>query len=157
VQADVRAAVKKLTDVGDITIAASEGFGSSDIQVKITAPDEKTLSTASDALVQRLKGSKGVSQVTSNLSASLPYIAVQVDRDAAAKAGLSEVAVGGIVFTFLSVKLFSNDTVARASNAPDSYGEYLKHAAKAPSGYLAVGGFLLILIGALIGPRTRRA
>ncbi|MBS1675447.1 MAG: efflux RND transporter permease subunit [Actinobacteria bacterium] len=102
VQADVRAAVKKLDGVGDITIAASQGFGSSDIQVKVTAPDEKTLNDASDALVTKLKtlstGSGAtVNQVTSNLSASLPYIAVQVDRDAAAKAGLSEVAVGGIV------------------------------------------------------------
>ncbi|WP_295013419.1 efflux RND transporter permease subunit [uncultured Microbacterium sp.] len=97
IQADVRAAVKKLTDVGDITIAASEGFGSSDIEVKVTAPDDKTLRTASDALVAKLEGRKGVSQVTSNLAASLPYIAVQVDRDAAAQAGLSEVAVGGIV------------------------------------------------------------
>ena len=97
VQADVRAAVKDLDGVGEITIAASEGFGSSDIQVKITAPDEKTLGTATDALVTELKGSAGVNQVTSNLAASLPYISVQVDRAAAAKAGLSEVAVGGIV------------------------------------------------------------
>ncbi|MGN7860733.1 efflux RND transporter permease subunit [Microbacterium sp. 22303] len=97
VQADVRAAVKKLDGVGDITIAASEGFGSSDIQVKITAPDEKTLTSAADALVKELKGSAGVNQVSSNLSASLPYISVQVDRADAAKAGLSEVAVGGIV------------------------------------------------------------
>ncbi|UXW86281.1 efflux RND transporter permease subunit [Microbacterium azadirachtae] len=97
VQADVRAAVKKLDGVGDITIAASEGFGSSDIQVKITAPDDKTLTTAADALVKELKGSAGVNQVSSNLSASLPYISVQVDRAAAAQRGLSEVAVGGIV------------------------------------------------------------
>ncbi|WP_336648227.1 efflux RND transporter permease subunit [Microbacterium sp. MMO-10] len=97
VQADVRAAVKKLDGVGDITIAASEGFGSSDIQVKITAPDDKTLATATDALVKELKGSSGVNQVTSNLSASLPFISVEVDRAAAAQHGLSEVAVGGIV------------------------------------------------------------
>ena len=104
VQADVRAAVKKLVGVGDVTIAASEGFGSSDIQVKVTAPDEKTLNDAADALVKELKhpstgsGTAAViGQVSSNLSASLPYIAVQVDRAAAAQAGLSEVAVGGIV------------------------------------------------------------
>ncbi len=104
VQADVRAAVKKLVGIGDLTIAASEGFGSSDIQVKVTAPDEKTLNDAADALVKELKHPSTVSgtgavigQVSSNLSASLPYIAVQVDRAAAAQAGLSEVAVGGIV------------------------------------------------------------
>ena len=39
----------------------------------------------------------GVGQVTSNLSASLPYVAVTVDRDAAAELGLSEVAVGALV------------------------------------------------------------
>ncbi|VXB44188.1 RND multidrug efflux transporter; Acriflavin resistance protein [Microbacterium sp. 8M] len=97
VQSDVRTAVKKLEGVGDIAIAASEGFGSSDIEVKITAPDEKTLDAATNALVKELKGSAGVNQVSSNLSASLPYIAVQVDRTAAAQHGLSEVAVGGIV------------------------------------------------------------
>ena len=36
-------------------------------------------------------------QVTSNLAASLPYVAVTVDRSKAAAAGLSEVAVGGLV------------------------------------------------------------
>ena len=36
-------------------------------------------------------------QVTSNLAASLPYVAVTVDRDAAAELGLSEVAVGALV------------------------------------------------------------
>ncbi|GAA4480615.1 efflux RND transporter permease subunit [Microbacterium panaciterrae] len=108
VQADVRAAVKKLDGVGDLTIAASQGFGSSDIQVKVTAPDEKTLAAATDALVAELKhpsagastgsaAGTALSQVSSNLSASLPYIAVQVDRAAAAQHGLSEVAVGGIV------------------------------------------------------------
>jgi hypothetical protein len=65
------------------------------------------------------------------------------------------VAVGGIVVTFLAVKLISKDAVARAAGAPDGYWQYLKHAAKAPAGYLAVGGFLLIMIGALVGPRRR--
>ena len=97
VKADVRAAVKDLQGVGDLTIASSAGFASSDIQVKVTAPDEKTLNEAADALTASLKDEKGVSQVSSNLAASLPYIAVQVDRTAAAQRGLSEVAVGGIV------------------------------------------------------------
>ncbi|MGN8026662.1 efflux RND transporter permease subunit [Microbacterium sp. 22242] len=97
VQADVRAAVKKLDGVGDLTIAASEGFGSSDIQVKVTAPDEKTLSEATSALTDALAHASGVNQVSSNLSASLPYISVQVYRGAAAEHGLTDVAVGGMV------------------------------------------------------------
>ncbi|MDQ4215314.1 efflux RND transporter permease subunit [Microbacterium capsulatum] len=97
VKADVRQAVKDLSGVGTLTIASTSGFASSDIQVKVTAPDERTLNSATDALVSKLSSRKEISQVSSNLSASLPYIAVQVDRAAAAQRGLSEVAVGGIV------------------------------------------------------------
>jgi hypothetical protein len=62
------------------------------------------------------------------------------------------IAAGGIVLTFLAIKLISQDAVP---GAPSGYSEYLKHAAKAPSFYLAVGGFLLVLVGSLIGPRRR--
>lgn len=85
-------------EVGEITIAAAGGgFGGSDVEVDVTAPDQQTLQDATDAVVAELDGADGVSQVSSNLSASLPYIAVTVDREAAASRGLSEVAVGAIV------------------------------------------------------------
>ncbi|WP_256977643.1 efflux RND transporter permease subunit [Microbacterium sp. Yaish 1] len=94
----VQRAVADLEGVGDIQIAAGGGgFGSSDIEIDVTAPDQTALREATDAVVASLQDADGVSQVTSNLSASLPYIAVTVDRDAAASRGLSEVAVGGIV------------------------------------------------------------
>ncbi|MDQ1130144.1 efflux RND transporter permease subunit [Microbacterium sp. SORGH_AS_0888] len=94
----VQSTLAPLTDVGTITIAGSSGgFGSSDIAVDITAPDQQTLQTATDAVTGAVQGKEGIGQVTSNLSASLPYIAVTVDRDKAAARGLSEVAVGGIV------------------------------------------------------------
>lgn len=93
----VQAAVDDLQGAGEITIASSGGFGSSDIAINVTAPDPDTLQQATDAVVTALDGREGISQVSSNLQASLPYIAVQVDRDAAAERGLSEVAVGGLV------------------------------------------------------------
>lgn len=94
----VQDAVADLEDVGTITVASSGGgFGSSDIAIDVTAPDGTTLQEASDAVVAEVEGREGIGQVTSNLSASLPYIAVTVDRDAAAERGLSEVAVGGLV------------------------------------------------------------
>jgi HAE1 family hydrophobic/amphiphilic exporter-1 len=94
----VQQAVADLDDAGTITVASSGGgFGSSDIDVDITAPDGQSLQTATDAVVASLQDRAGLAQVTSNLSASLPYIAVRVDREAAARLGLSEVAVGGIV------------------------------------------------------------
>ncbi len=100
-QEDVRARVQKavtaLDGVGDVTIAQSEGFASNDISIDVTAPDDETLREAADAVVAKMKDADGVSQVTSNLASALPYIAVTVDRTKAAAAGLSEVAVGGLV------------------------------------------------------------
>jgi HAE1 family hydrophobic/amphiphilic exporter-1 len=100
VREDVQRAVAELQDVGEITISTSGGgFGSSDIDIDITAPDSATLREAADAVVAAVEGRDGVGQVSSNLSASLPYIGVVVDRDAAAALGLSEVAVGALVST----------------------------------------------------------
>ncbi|MDN3497265.1 efflux RND transporter permease subunit [Planococcus sp. APC 4015] len=95
---DVQAAVADLDDVGDITIAASGGgFGSTDIAIDVTAPDSSTLQEASDAVVEAVTGAEGIGQVSSNLSSSLPFISVAVDRTQAATLGLSEVAVGALV------------------------------------------------------------
>ena len=97
---EVQAAVADLDDAGTITVAGGGGgFGSSDIEVDVTAPDSSTLQEATDAVVDAVTGADGIGQVSSNLSASLPYIAVVVDRDKAASLGLSEVAVGAIVST----------------------------------------------------------
>ena len=97
-RARLQAALADLDDVGDVTVAASgSGFGSSDIAIDVSAPDQSTLTEATDAVVASLRDIDGVSQVSSNLAASLPYIAVVVDRDKAASLGLSEVAVGAIV------------------------------------------------------------
>lgn len=97
-RAEVQEKVDDLDGAGEISVAATGGgFGSSDIEVTVTAPNADDLQTGTDALMKELDGRDGVGQVTNNLSASLPYIAVIVDREAAAARGLSEVAVGSIV------------------------------------------------------------
>lgn len=97
-RAEVQKKVDDLDSAGEITVAATGGgFGSSDIEVTVTAPNADDLQTGTDALMKELDGRDGIGQVTNNLSASLPYIAVIVDREAAAARGLSEVAVGSIV------------------------------------------------------------
>ncbi|MFS0734277.1 efflux RND transporter permease subunit [Microbacterium sp. 1P10UB] len=94
----VQEEVSAIPDAGTFTVAGSGGgFGSSDIAIDVSAPDQQTLQDATDAVVSAVSGQPGIGQVTSNLAASLPYIAVQVDRAKAAGLGLSEVAVGGIV------------------------------------------------------------
>ncbi|MEP6482186.1 MAG: efflux RND transporter permease subunit [Rhodoglobus sp.] len=97
-QAEVRKEVATIKDAGDITLAASgSGFASSNIAINITATSDNELRTATDALVKAVEKLPVVAQATSNLSNDQPFIGVTVDRDKAAAAGLSEIAVGGIV------------------------------------------------------------
>ncbi|MGR2752688.1 efflux RND transporter permease subunit [Agromyces arachidis] len=97
-QDEVRAQLADLDDVGEITLATQSGFGaSSDIEVDISASNGEDLRTATDAVVEELSMLDSLTQVDSNLEASRPYVAVAIDRAAAAEAGYSEVALGGIV------------------------------------------------------------
>jgi multidrug efflux pump subunit AcrB len=94
----VQTELAELDGVGEIAVAGSGGgFGSSDVEIDVTAPDRTTLERATADVVTSLEDAESIGQVTNNLSASLPYIAVVVDRDAAAARGLSEVAVGALV------------------------------------------------------------
>lgn len=97
-QATIRDEVAKIDGAGEITLAASQGgFGSSTINVNITATSEKELRDASDAVLAAVKDLSVTAEATSNLSNEQPFIGITVDRDKAAEAGLSEIQVGGIV------------------------------------------------------------
>jgi HAE1 family hydrophobic/amphiphilic exporter-1 len=97
-QADVRDAVAKLDDVGEVTVAASGGgFASSDIEVNIKAPNDSTLREAADLILDATQDLDVVAEANSNLSVTQPYIEIKVDRAKAADKGLSEMAVGGQV------------------------------------------------------------
>ncbi|WP_157487702.1 efflux RND transporter permease subunit [Leifsonia sp. Root112D2] len=90
--------LKSITSSGETTVSSSSGFGgSSDIEIDVTASTGKALTDATDSITKAVGGLDSIKQASSNLSSSLPYIAVTVDRAKAAAAGLSEVAVGGIV------------------------------------------------------------
>jgi HAE1 family hydrophobic/amphiphilic exporter-1 len=97
-QAEVRDVVAGIPDAGEVSLAAAgSGFASSDIDVNITATSEQELRDAADAVLDAVDGLDVVAEATSNLSEDQPFIAINVDRDEAAEAGLSEIAVGGIV------------------------------------------------------------
>ena len=97
-QAKVTEELKKITGKGELAVATAQGgFASTDIEVNITAGSDADLRKASDVILGKVKDLSVVSRASSNLSASLPYIAVQIDRAKAAADGLSEVQVGGIV------------------------------------------------------------
>ncbi len=108
-QARVAAELKKITGKGELAVATAQGgFASSNIEVNITAGSDADLRAASDAVLAKVKNLSVVSRASSNLSASLPYIAVQIDRAKAAKAGLTEVQVGGIVTQALNPSATGN-------------------------------------------------
>lgn len=84
--------------VGDVAVSSGGGGGfSSDIEIEISAPDQATLATAADDILTMVRDLDITRQAESNLSETLPYIAIDVDREAAAEVGLSEAAIGGIV------------------------------------------------------------
>ncbi|GAB2825926.1 efflux RND transporter permease subunit [Alpinimonas psychrophila] len=98
IQDAVRTRLASVTDIKTITIGSQSGFGAgSDIKIEIQAPDQESLATASAAVVTSMQGLSSVDQVTSDLTASRPFISVIVNRDKAAQAGYSEVALGGLV------------------------------------------------------------
>ncbi|GAB3393920.1 efflux RND transporter permease subunit [Humibacter soli] len=97
-QSTVQKELKGLDVAGDITVSSNAGFGgSSSIEVDVTASNQADLTKATDSVVSQLDKLSSVNQVTSNLSPTLPYIAVTVNRTTAAQYGLSEVAVGSQV------------------------------------------------------------
>ncbi|MCY7325591.1 MAG: efflux RND transporter permease subunit, partial [Microbacteriaceae bacterium] len=97
-QAEVRDALAELDDVGEVSLAAAaSGFASSDIEINITANGQADLGAASDAVLEAVRDLDVTAEATSNLSNAQPYLAVNVDRELAAQAGLSEIAVGAIV------------------------------------------------------------
>ena len=98
VKATIEDELAAIEGQGEIQLSAQSGFGgSSNIEVDIAASTSADLQKATDSVVAELRKQSSLTQVTDNLSASLPYVAVKVDRVKAAEAGLSEVAVGTLV------------------------------------------------------------
>jgi HAE1 family hydrophobic/amphiphilic exporter-1 len=137
VQEVVREELTTLTDVGDISVASVGGLGStSNIEVNVTAATDADLEEATDAILAEVRKLDAITESTSNLAASRPYIAVNVNRDAAARAGLSELALGSIVSQSMQPTAIgsivideTNLSVYLQSSAPPSTTEELAGAA----------------------------
>jgi HAE1 family hydrophobic/amphiphilic exporter-1 len=96
--ATVTSKMKAIKNEGTIAVsAASSGLTSSNIEIDVSAGSSADLRAASKDLIAKAEKIKGVSSVTSNLSASLPYIGVVVNRQAAANDGLTDLQVGSEV------------------------------------------------------------
>jgi HAE1 family hydrophobic/amphiphilic exporter-1 len=128
VQNSLRDKLNALPDAGKITVGSQGGggFDGSSLQVVVNAADENVLRTASDAVQKTMSGISGVTDVTSDLVNSAPEVQVSVDRQAAAKQGLSDSTIGqavqaqlaGSQIAQLSLNGTSENVVLRTGSAP---------------------------------------
>ncbi|GAB2524910.1 efflux RND transporter permease subunit [Paramicrobacterium agarici] len=97
-QQTVRDELETIEDAGTIEVASSSGFGAStDIEVDITATSADDLQDAADAVHDAVAGLDSVAEVSDNLAESRPFIEVAVNRQDAAEAGYSEIALSSFV------------------------------------------------------------
>ncbi|GIF36410.1 efflux RND transporter permease subunit [Actinoplanes xinjiangensis] len=88
----------RLTDAGEIKIGEeSSGLGSSQLSVQVSAADNEVLATTTEQVRTAMAGISGVTDVDTSLVASVPRLEVEVDRKAAAAAGLTEAQIGQTV------------------------------------------------------------
>ncbi|MBO1333328.1 efflux RND transporter permease subunit [Streptomyces sp. VRA16 Mangrove soil] len=86
----------KLSGIGTTTISAGDGFGSQDLSVVVKAADGSVLDKASEQVRAAVASLDDVTDVTSDLSQSVPRISVRANSEAAA-AGFNDTTLGAAV------------------------------------------------------------
>ena len=99
-QSELESQFKKDASLGTVKFSSGGGpaFGSSNtIDIKLSATTDELLNKGIVAVQNAMKGTKDVSEVTNSLAEKQRTLKITVDRMAAARKGLTEVAVSGIV------------------------------------------------------------
>ena len=99
VQERVRAELESTADVGEISVSqGGRGGGfSSDLAVEVSAPTTGALREAAQQITDALRGTEGMVEVSNSLEATRPFVQLDIDPATAARFGLSEFAIGGMV------------------------------------------------------------
>lgn len=100
IQAAVQAEFDSRDDIGETTLpqGGGGGFGgSATIDIKLSATSDEALFAAVEKVRVGMLKVEGVSDISSSLSEQQRTLRITVDRVAAAKAGLTEIQVSGIV------------------------------------------------------------
>ncbi len=90
----------KDSSLGEVKFASGggPGFGASDtVDIKLVAANDEQLTAGIKAVQTAMQGTTDVTEITNSLAEKQRTLRVTVDRLAAAKKGLTEIAVGGIV------------------------------------------------------------
>ncbi|MFJ4563011.1 efflux RND transporter permease subunit [Streptomyces caelestis] len=96
VQDRIEKGLAGLKGIGTTTIAAGDGFGSQDLSVVVKAADAEVLRTAAEEVRKTVASLDDVTDVTSDLSTSVPRISVKAN-DKAAAAGFNDQTLGAAV------------------------------------------------------------
>lgn len=96
VQDRIEAGLKKLDGIGSTTVSAGDGFGNQDLSVVVKAADAGVLRTAAEQVRRAVASLDDVTDVTSDLSQSVPRISVKAGAKAAA-AGFDDQTLGAAV------------------------------------------------------------
>ncbi|MER6420483.1 efflux RND transporter permease subunit [Streptomyces sp. NPDC001137] len=96
VQDAIESGLKKLSGIGTTTVSAGDGFGNQDLSVVVKAADGDVLRKASEQVRAVVAGLDHVTDVTSDLSQSVPRISVKANSRAAA-AGFNDQTLGAAV------------------------------------------------------------
>ncbi|GGW83574.1 efflux RND transporter permease subunit [Streptomyces lomondensis] len=96
VQDSIEKGLAGLKGIGTTTIAAGDGFGAQDLSVVVKAADAEVLRTAAEEVRKTVASLDDVTDVTSDLSQSVPRISVKAN-DKAAAAGFDDQTLGAVV------------------------------------------------------------
>lgn len=96
VQTAIEDGLHKLPGIGTTTVSAGDGFGSQDLSVVVKAADGDVLRKASEQVRAAVAQLDDVTDVTSDLSQSVPRISVKANSKAAA-AGFDDQTLGAAV------------------------------------------------------------
>ncbi|WP_446216677.1 efflux RND transporter permease subunit [Micromonospora sp. IBHARD004] len=84
-------------EAGELSFGAGQSTSANQLEVVVQAADPEALTRAAEAARDAMAGTPGVEDVSTSLAERVPRIDVTVDRVAAARAGLTEAAVGQLV------------------------------------------------------------
>ncbi|MFI5676199.1 efflux RND transporter permease subunit [Streptomyces cellulosae] len=96
VQDSIEDGLHQLSGIGTTTVSAGDGFGSQDLSVVVKAADGNVLRRAAEQVRKSVAGLDDVTDVTSDLSQSVPRISVRANSKAAA-AGFNDQTLGAAV------------------------------------------------------------
>ncbi|MFE3454063.1 efflux RND transporter permease subunit [Nonomuraea sp. NPDC059194] len=135
VEERLRAELKGLSDVGEVSVGAQGGgFASDSIAVIVQGPDPDTLRRAAEQVSTAVGQVRGLRDVSSDLVSSAPRIEVVVDRKKAADKGVSEAQVAQVVAQAfrgaplgqLTLDGIAGDLILRGGDAPADVEEVEK-------------------------------